>query len=80
MPSRRLEDHIRELCLRLLSAGDKDALPLIVELREALREHARRLETLAQLKLVGNGHIRDRRNHRRHTELVNPGPEQDRAA
>jgi hypothetical protein len=60
MPSRRLEDRIRELCA-MLAQDPQDPLPLIRELREALREHARRLESFAKEKLVNRNPIADRR-------------------
>jgi hypothetical protein len=50
MPSRRLEDHIRELCHQLKHASsDEQVLSIAADLRVALREHARRLEQFAQL-------------------------------
>ena len=62
MPSRRLEDRIRELCAKLVE-DPEDPLPLIRELRAALREHARRMETFARQKLVDRSPIADRRQH-----------------
>lgn len=47
VPSRRLEDRIRELCSRVLSASGSELEPLISELQAALREHNSRLRKLA---------------------------------
>ena len=52
VPSRRLEDRIRELCSRALSASGAELEPLISELQAALREHNSRLRKLAADKLA----------------------------
>ena len=52
VPSRRLEDRIRELCARVLSASGAELEPLISELQAALREHNSRLRKLAADKLA----------------------------
>lgn len=52
VPSRRLEDRIRELCARVLSASGAELEPLISELQTALREHNSRLRQLAADKLA----------------------------
>jgi hypothetical protein len=52
VPSRRLEDRIRELCARALSASGAELEPLISELQAALREHNSRLRKLAADKLA----------------------------
>ena len=44
---RRLEDRIRELCAKAVSAADDELEPIIRELRTALREHSQRLRQLA---------------------------------
>jgi hypothetical protein len=52
VPSRRLEDRIRELCIKAVTADDSaDFSGLMQQLREALREHANRLRQLAARKL-----------------------------
>jgi hypothetical protein len=52
VPSRRLEDRIRELCAKAVSAPDSaDLNEVMQQLREALREHANRLRQLAARKL-----------------------------
>ena len=52
VPSRRLEDRIRELCAKALAAPDSaDSTGVMQQLREALREHANRLRQLAARKL-----------------------------
>ena len=52
VPSRRLEDRIRELCAKAVSAPDSaDFNEVMQQLRECLREHANRLRQLAARKL-----------------------------
>ena len=51
MPSRRLEDRIRDLCARVVSVDEKKLEPLIAELQSALHEHTGRLRKLAADKL-----------------------------
>lgn len=43
MPSRRLEDRIRELCDQLIVAEPDEVGSLVEQLRSALREHVQRL-------------------------------------
>ena len=52
MPSRRLEDHIRELCAKAIDAETKEFQPVLEELKAALREHTGRLRQLAARKLT----------------------------
>jgi hypothetical protein len=49
---RRLEDRIRYLCWKALTARDDELGSLFSELRSALHEHANRLRQLADLKLA----------------------------
>lgn len=49
---RRLEDRIRYLCWKALTARDDELGSLFSELRSALHEHANRLRRLAALKLA----------------------------
>jgi hypothetical protein len=51
-PRRRLEDRIRELCARALTAQESELDAILHALRSALREHAERLRKLAAAKLV----------------------------
>ncbi len=52
VPSRRLEDRIRELCAKAVAAPDSaDFNEVMQQLRECLREHANRLRQLAARKL-----------------------------
>ena len=51
---RRLEDRIRELCGKVVSAPDDEIGPIIEELKVALREHSRRLSQLAAQVFGGN--------------------------
>ena len=56
VPSRRLEDRIRELCSKAVTGDDSvDFSELMQQLREALREHANRLRQLAARKLRPKG-------------------------
>jgi hypothetical protein len=52
VPSRRLDDRIRELCSKVVSADENDLEPLIEDLKSALREHNSRLRKLAAAKLA----------------------------
>ena len=52
MPSRRLEDRIRQLCAKAVAAAESDLEPVITELKLALHEHTERLRKLAALKLT----------------------------
>ena len=52
MPSRRLEDRIRQLCAKAVAAPESDLEPVITELKLALHEHTERLRKLAALKLA----------------------------
>ena len=52
MPFRRLEDRIRELCIRALTADDAHLEPVLSELKSALQEHTARLRRLAARNLV----------------------------
>jgi hypothetical protein len=52
VPSRRLDDRIRELCYKVISAGEGELEPLIEDLKSALREHNSRLRKLAAAKLA----------------------------
>jgi hypothetical protein len=59
---RRLEDRIRRLCYEAVSAYDTgEFLPVVEELREALREHAKRLREVASESLSAGLPIRERR-------------------
>jgi len=50
--SRRLEDRIRELCTKAVATSDPTEFDAVMQhLREALREHAKRLGQLAAAKL-----------------------------
>ncbi len=53
MPSRRLEDRIRELCAKAATASDAETVQVLNELRHALHEHARNLRAMAAEKLTG---------------------------
>ena len=59
VPSRRLEDRIRELCAKAVAKEDPaDFHEVMQKLRESLREHTSRLRELAARKLGPKG--RDR--------------------
>ena len=46
VPSRRLEDHIKDLCGRVIASGETELGPAISELKSALREHTIRLRKM----------------------------------
>jgi hypothetical protein len=52
VPYRRLEDRIRELCAKALTAQDAEMEAIFVALQLALREHAERLRRLAATNLT----------------------------
>jgi len=52
VPKRRLEDRIRELCARVLSAEGEEFESAILALRAALSEHNAQLRRLTALKLA----------------------------
>jgi hypothetical protein len=54
VPSRRLDDRIRELCHRVVASGEDELEPLIAELKSALGEHNLRLRKLAAAKLANS--------------------------
>jgi hypothetical protein len=51
VPSRRLEDRIRELCHKAVTANDPELADVISELQSCLRDHAERLRQMMILKL-----------------------------
>jgi hypothetical protein len=53
VPSRRLEDHIIELCAKVIVAPETELEPVLSELKTALREHNVKLRRLAAEKLTG---------------------------
>jgi hypothetical protein len=57
MPSRRLEDRIRELCRRALTANNSELDKIFAALNGALREHAERLRKLMILKLATKARV-----------------------
>jgi hypothetical protein len=52
VPSRRLEDQIKDLCSKAVAANEAELHPILLELRETLHEHANRLKKLAAQKLM----------------------------
>jgi len=50
--SRRLEDRVRKLCAKVVTANDDELAPAFAELRSALHEHNQRLRRLAVAKLA----------------------------
>ena len=52
MPSRRLEEQIRELCALATAAKTTNFAEVLAELRSALHEHAEQLRRLARQQLV----------------------------
>jgi hypothetical protein len=64
VPSRRLEDRIRELCVKALTVQDSEMDSVFSELRFALQVHAKRLRKMAGKKLTSqaNGQPQERRS------------------
>lgn len=60
--SRRLEDRVRDLCSKAICRNDDAELRQIIEeLREALREHSKRLKVLAYAKFAAGLPVQERR-------------------
>jgi hypothetical protein len=69
VPSRRLDDRIRELCARITAAPPEQMHPLVKELQSAIREKIQTIRNLAVSKLLGgNDRHRDERRSLRHTD------------
>ena len=52
VPARRLEDRIRELCRKALTANKSELREVLSDLRLALHEHTERLRKVAIMKLT----------------------------
>lgn len=62
VPSRRLEDRIRDLCYLAISAEDDEHIvPLFEQLRDALHSHAQHLRDSARGRLAAGLPIIERR-------------------
>lgn len=61
MASRRLNDHIRELCGKVINAKDDELEAVLTELKTALHEHTAKLRKLAAKTLIGTLPTTDRR-------------------
>jgi hypothetical protein len=61
MPSRRLEDKIRILCWRTLSAGGAELEAIFAELKSSLHEHSERLRPTMVKKLANRAQGRAER-------------------
>lgn len=53
VPSRRLEDHIKDLCSKIVTVREDDLEPVLSELKSALHKHNTKLRRLAAEKLTG---------------------------
>ena len=62
MPSRRLEDRIRELCAKALNTQAAELDQVLIELRAGLREHNERFRRLAARRLSGDPSGKERRS------------------
>jgi hypothetical protein len=64
MPTRRLEDRIRELCARALYENGQDWLATVHALQVAIQEHGLRVANLASAATLGGKPelIAERRN------------------
>jgi hypothetical protein len=47
VPSRRIDDRIRDLCAKVASSQANDYEPTLLELKAALRQHTDRLRKMA---------------------------------
>lgn len=71
MPTRRLDDRIRQICAELADAGrdsktgDEEVELLVVELRTAIQKKVQSLRTIAARKLLPgkDADLKDRRMH-----------------
>jgi hypothetical protein len=62
MPTRRLDDRIREMCARVVALKDGDAVdPVLPELRAALHQSIERLRIRAVAVLGGRSDFEERR-------------------
>lgn len=61
VPSRRLEDRIRRLCLQALEVDGTNSAEVLSKLRAALREHVAQVRKMAVRHLAGRGEARLRR-------------------
>ena len=61
VPTRRLEDRVRELCSKAVKARNAEFDAALSELRAALREHSSRLRKMAAAKLLHKEVTPDRR-------------------
>jgi hypothetical protein len=52
VPSRRLEDRIRDLCRRALSAETSELEAIFAELKTCLHQHSERLRHMMVMKLA----------------------------
>jgi hypothetical protein len=52
VPSRRLEDRIRELCLRAVTADTSELEEILAALKASLHEHSERLRHTMVMKLA----------------------------
>lgn len=61
MPSRRLEDRIREICARLLVEDEPKWSSTAHELQSALQEYILRMNNLATAVFLAGAHTSERR-------------------
>jgi len=63
VPSRRLDDRIRELYIRATADSQENQDEVLKELQCAIREKTKRLRKLAASRLIANGpELRERRS------------------
>jgi hypothetical protein len=60
VPSRRLDDRIRELCRQAVVADDTEFASVLSELRGAMHEHIEHLRKMAIQQLAGEQERRNR--------------------
>jgi hypothetical protein len=61
MPPRRLEDRIRELCMRLLVEKEPDWSDTARELQASLQEHIMRIANLTTALIIAGKSVTERR-------------------
>jgi hypothetical protein len=73
---RRLEDRIRELCAKSITAREDD-LAIIAELKAALREHVERIRNVVAATDFANGLRLERRSRQQESREIRLVPPHD---
>jgi hypothetical protein len=62
VPSRRLEDRIRELCAQAVASGDADFSEVLAQLRSAMHQHIEEMRKMVVEHMEGKNERRFRAN------------------